>query len=82
MKKAKKQNKTKQQQQQKKNETPPIYLNTNYRIEIKLVLIVMDYCPLQFDALKCFLGLRLHGGYLPNFYFFNVNRDSRLSEAS
>ena len=30
-------------------------------------------CLLQFDALKFFLGVRLHGGSLPNFTFFNVN---------
>ena len=26
--------------------------NTNYRLEMKLVPINMDYCPLQFDALN------------------------------
>ena len=52
----------------------PIYFNTNYRTEMKLVPIIMDYCLLQFDALKFFLGDRLHGGgSLPNFNFFNVN---------
>ena len=30
--------------------------------EMKLVPINMDDCPLQFDALKFFLGVRLHGG--------------------
>ena len=35
--------------------------------------IIMDSCLLQFDALKFFLGARLHGGYLPNFNFFYVN---------
>ena len=29
-----------------------IYFNTNYRTERKLVPIIMDYCLLQFDALK------------------------------
>ena len=29
--------------------------------EMKLVPINMDDCPLQFDALKFFLGFRLHG---------------------
>ena len=50
-----------------------IYSNTNYSIEMKLVSIIMDYCLLQFDALKFFLGGRLHGGSQPNFNFFNVN---------
>ena len=50
-----------------------IYPYTNYRAEMKLVPIIIDYCLLQFDALKFFLGVRLHGGSLPNFNFFNVN---------
>ena len=50
-----------------------MYFNTNYHMEMKQVPIIMDYCPLQFDALKFFLGMRLHGGSLPNFNFFNVN---------
>ena len=50
------------------------YFNTNYRLEMKLVSIIMDYCLLQFDALNFFLGIRLHGGEsLPNFNFFNVS---------
>ena len=57
----------------KKKRNTPIYFNTNYRTEMKLVPIIMDYCLLQFDALKFFLGVRLHGGSLPNFYFFSVN---------
>ena len=40
---------------------------------MKMVLIVTDYCLLQYDTLKFFLGARLHGGSLPNFQFFNVN---------
>ena len=40
---------------------------------MKLVLIIIDYCLLQFDALKFFLEVRLHGGSQPNFDFFNVN---------
>ena len=55
------------------SELNSIYSNTNYREEIKLVPIIMDYCLRQFDALIFFLGVRLHGGYLPNFIFFNVN---------
>ena len=49
-----------------------MYFNTMYRTEMKLVPIIMDYC-LQFDALKFFLGVRLHGGSQPNSNFFNVN---------
>ena len=35
----------------------------------------MDYCLLQLDALKFFLGICLHGwgGSQPKFNFFNVN---------
>ena len=40
---------------------------------MKLVPIIMDYCLLQFEALKLFLGVRLHGCSLPNFNFFNAN---------
>ena len=40
---------------------------------MKLIPISMDYCLFQFDALKFFLGVYLHGGSLPNFNFFNVN---------
>ena len=57
---------------QKKRNTP-INFNTNYRTEMKLLPIIMDYCLLQFDALKIFLGVRLHEGPLPSYNFFNVN---------
>ena len=40
---------------------------------MKMVPIVMNYCLLQFDTLKFFLGVRLLEGSLPNFNFFNVN---------
>ena len=43
-----------------------------YCTEKKLVPIIIDYCPFQFDALKFFLNVRLHGRSLPNFNFFNV----------
>ena len=56
----------------KKNIKNPIYFSTNYRTEIKLVPIIMDYCLLQFDVLKFVLGVRLHGVYVTNFNFFNV----------
>ena len=39
-------------------------------ISMKLIPIIMDYCLLEFDALNFFLGVRLHGGSLPNFNFF------------
>ena len=50
-----------------------IYLNTNYRTEMKLVTILMVYWVLQFDALKVFLRVHLHGRSQPNFNFFSVN---------
>ena len=51
----------------------PSNLNTNYRMEMKLVPINMDYCLLHFHALKFYIGVPLHGGSLPNFNYFNVN---------
>ena len=57
---------------QKKRNTS-INFNANYRTEMKLVPIIRDYYLLQFDALKLFLGVHLHGGSQPNFNFFNVN---------
>ena len=44
-----------------KKKKKPIYLNTNYRAEMKLVRVIMDYCLIQFGALKFILGVRLHG---------------------
>ena len=44
----------------KRNTT--IYFNTNYRTEMKLVPIIVDYRLLQFDALNFFLEVRLHRG--------------------
>ena len=38
----------------KKKRNTPIYFNANYRTEMKLVPIIMDYCLLPFDALKFF----------------------------
>ena len=46
----------------KKKKNIPINYNTNYRRQMKLVPISMDYRLLQFDALKFFLRVRLHGG--------------------
>ena len=61
------------QSAKKKKKNAPFYFNSNYRTEMKLVLTIMDYCQLQFDSLKFFLALCLHGGSLPNFNFFNVH---------
>ena len=57
---------------QKKKWNPPINSNKNQRRELKLVPINMDYCLLQFHALKFVLEVRLHGGSPPNSDFFNV----------
>ena len=57
----------------KKKRNINIYFNTNYHTQMKLISIIKDYCLLQSDALKSFLGIRLHGGSLPIFNFFNVN---------
>ena len=51
-----------QSKKQKTKQNTPIYFNTNYRTEMKLVSIIKDYCLLQFDALKFFLGVLLNGG--------------------
>ena len=40
---------------------------------MKLVPVIMDYYILQFDALKFFLGVSLHGESQPSFNFFNEN---------
>ena len=40
----------------RKKRNTPINFNTNYHIEMKLVPIITDYCLLQFDALKNYLG--------------------------
>ena len=59
----------------KKNKKENTHINciTNCRKEMKHISINMDYCLFQFDALKFFLLVRLHGESLPNFDFFNVN---------
>ena len=57
----------------KKKRNPPIYFNTNYRTEMKLVPIIMDYCLLHFYALKFFLRVCLHGRSLLNLNFFKWN---------
>ena len=65
--------KSKKRKKKKERRNTPIYFNTTYRTEMKLVPNFMDYCLLQFDALKFFLRVRLHGGSQPNFNFFNVD---------
>ena len=47
--------------------------NINYRREMKLAPINMDYYLFQFHGLNFVLRLRLHGESVPNFNFFNVN---------
>ena len=47
---------------QSKKKKNTIYFNINYRREVKLLPIIMDNRLLQFDALKFFLRVRLHGG--------------------
>ena len=44
-----------------KKRNTPIYFNTNYRTEKKVVPIIKDYYLLHVDTLKFFLGVRLHG---------------------
>ena len=56
-----------------KEKKPSTYFNTNYHREMKLVPIIMDYCLIQFDDLKFFLGVCLDEGSQRNFIFFNVN---------
>ena len=45
-----------------KKRNTPIYFNTNYRTEMKLLPVIKDYCLLQFETLKFFLLVSLHGG--------------------
>ena len=47
---------------QKKKKNTAINYNENYQREMKLTPINVDYCLLQFDALKFFLRVRLDGG--------------------
>ena len=48
-----------------KKQSTPINFITNYRKEIGLISINMDYCLLQVSALKFILSVRLRGGSLP-----------------
>ena len=58
---------------ERKTQNTPFNSNPNNHREMKLVPINMDHCLLQFDPLKFFLGIFLHGGSLPIFNFFNEN---------
>ena len=51
----------------------PITSNASYPREIKLIPNNMGYYQFQFHAVNFFLGVRFHGGSVPNFNFFNVN---------
>ena len=51
----------------KKNKENAYLFNTNYRKEMKLVPIIIDYCPLKFDALKISLARLSIMTYLPLF---------------
>ena len=62
----------------KKSRNTPIYFNTNCRTEMKLVSIIMDYCLLQFDTLKFFLGIRLQGGGVSAYNFNSFNVKSQI----
>ena len=44
----------KKTKKRKKKRIAPIYFNTNYPTEMKMVPVIMDYCLLQFGALKFF----------------------------
>ena len=52
----------KKKEKRKEKQNTSIYFNTNYLRDTKLVQIIIDYCLLQFDALKIFLRVHLHGG--------------------
>ena len=58
---------------QKKNTKHSYLFQCKLSYRKKLVPIIMDYCLFQFNAIKFFLRVRLHGGSLPNFNFFNEN---------
>ena len=60
------------QSAKKEKQNTPISSKANYRREIKLKPINMDYCLLQFDALKFFLWVHLHVWSLPNFDYFKT----------
>ena len=62
------------------NKNSLINFNNNYRKEMKLVLVNMHCCLLQFDALIFFLEVHLHGGHLPNFIFFSVQTPKFFNE--
>ena len=53
----------------KKKKNIHINSNTNYRKEMKLVPFNMDYCLLEFDTLKFYSRVRLHGGLILTSFF-------------
>ena len=53
----------KKKKKRKKERNTPIYFNTNNRTEMKPVPIIMDYCLLQFDALRFSQGSAYMGGH-------------------
>ena len=65
----------------KKNTDKTAYFNKNYPKEMKLLRIIMEYCLLQFDALKFFLGVHLDEGSLPNFNFFQYKPPNFLTKS-
>ena len=54
----------------KKKKKNPINFKTNNHREMNLIPNKINYCLLQFHALKFFLRVRLHEGSAPNFNFF------------
>ena len=54
----------------KTKENFSINFSASYRREMKLTPFKMNYCLLQLDALKFFLGVHLHQVSLANFNFF------------
>ena len=49
-----------EQSVKKRKKNTPSYFNRNYVTEMKLTSNIMDYCLLQFNALKFFLGVHLN----------------------
>ena len=60
------------QKRKKKRKTLFIF-NANYGKEMELLPVNIDYCLFKIVALAFFLRVRLHGGSIPSFNFFNLN---------
>ena len=71
---SKKKKRERERERERKRGNNFINFHTNYRRRIKFMLINMDFCLLEFDALNFFLGDRLHGVFLPNFNFFSAKQ--------